>query len=64
MSSGARLLRHAYRPTLGIPPAGKQVTMRTINALCLENGKFVEHWPEQDNLELLQQLTSIPAPQH
>jgi steroid delta-isomerase-like uncharacterized protein len=47
---------------LGIPPTGRQVTIRGIDILRLEGGKIAERWAESNSLELMQQLGVIPAP--
>jgi steroid delta-isomerase-like uncharacterized protein len=41
---------------LGTPASGKHVTMTGISIFRVENGKFVEHWGEQDMLGFLQQV--------
>jgi steroid delta-isomerase-like uncharacterized protein len=45
---------------MGIQPTGKQVTLRGIDILRIENGTIVERWAEYDNLGLLQQLGLVP----
>ncbi len=57
--------RYTYRAThrgtfLGIPPTGKQVTMRSIDIWRVQNGVFVEHWDELNTLEVMQQLGVVP----
>jgi steroid delta-isomerase-like uncharacterized protein len=46
----------------GIPPTGKQVTMRGITLYRLAGGKVTELYWNYDVLGLLQQLGAIPAP--
>jgi steroid delta-isomerase-like uncharacterized protein len=46
----------------GIPPTGGQVTLTGISVWRVEDGKIVESWHELDNLGLMQQLGTIPAP--
>lgn len=48
---------------MGIPPTGKQVTMKGIDIVHIEGGKLVEHWANFDQLSLMQQLGVIPAPE-
>jgi predicted ester cyclase len=45
-----------------ISATGKSVTVSGISIVRLENGKFVEHWGEQDMLGLMQQLRAAPVP--
>jgi predicted ester cyclase len=47
---------------MGIPPAGKQITVTEIAILRVANRKFVEAWNIADDLGLLQQLGVIPMP--
>jgi steroid delta-isomerase-like uncharacterized protein len=46
----------------GIPPTGKQVTMRGITLYKLAGGKVTELYWNYDVFGLLQQLGAIPAP--
>jgi steroid delta-isomerase-like uncharacterized protein len=45
---------------LGIPPTGKQVTLKGVDILRIEDGKIAERWAEYDNLGLMQQLGVVP----
>ncbi len=36
--------------------------MPGIDILRIEEGKFVEHWGQEDTLGMMQQLGAIPAP--
>lgn len=47
---------------MGIAPTGKSITMTAIDILRFQNGKAVEHWGNEDDLGLLQQLGAVPAP--
>ena len=47
----------------GIPPTARSVTMSWIAIYRLANGKIVEHWYQDDNLGLMQQLGVIPTPE-
>ena len=46
----------------GIPTNGKLVTVSGIHMLRIANGKLVEHWGNNDDLGLLQQLGVVPPP--
>ncbi len=57
--------RYTYRAThkgkfIGIPPTGKQVTMRSIDIWRVRDNMFVEHWDELNLLEVMQQLGVVP----
>ncbi len=45
---------------IGLPATGKQVTLRGIDILRIENGQIAERWAEYDNLGLMQQLGIVP----
>jgi steroid delta-isomerase-like uncharacterized protein len=47
---------------MGIPPTGRQVVVTGIHLCRIADGKLVEHWANQDDLGLLQQLGVIPIP--
>ncbi len=47
---------------MGIPPAGKEVTMSGIEIFHFTNGKAVEEWVNGDDPGLLQQLGVVPMP--
>jgi steroid delta-isomerase-like uncharacterized protein len=47
----------------GIPATGKQVTLKGIDILRIENGRIAERWAEYDNLGLMQQLGVVPTPE-
>lgn len=46
---------------MGIPPSGKRVTISGIDLARFEGGKGVEHWANQDDLGMMQQLGVVPA---
>ena len=46
---------------MGIPPTGKTVSWGEIHIGRMVNGKLVEHWANQDQLGMLQQLGVIPT---
>ena len=46
---------------LGIPPTGKQIKITGIDILRIVDGKIVESWHQEDQLDALQQLGAIPA---
>jgi predicted ester cyclase len=45
----------------GIPPTGKRVTVSGIHILRIANGKIAEHWGNNDDLSMMQQLGAAPA---
>lgn len=49
-------------PLFGIPPTGRPVTVTGIDISRVEAGKVVEHWGNEDDLGMLQQLGVVPAP--
>jgi steroid delta-isomerase-like uncharacterized protein len=49
------------RAFVGIPPTGRQVTVKTIVIARIAEGKIVEQWGLDDQLGMLQQLGVIPA---
>ena len=47
---------------MGIPPTGKQATVKAIDINRIVGGKSIEHWLEMDTLGLMQQLGVVPTP--
>jgi steroid delta-isomerase-like uncharacterized protein len=47
---------------MGVPPTGKQVTMRGISAYRLAGGKIKEDWAYTNEAELMHQLGILPSP--
>lgn len=47
---------------MGIAATGNRITITGIDIARFENGKGVEHWANQDDLGMMQQLGVIPAP--
>ena len=45
----------------GLPPTGKQITLKGIEIDKLADGKFIETWTVTDTFGLLQQLGVIPS---
>ena len=45
---------------MGIPPAGRRVSMGLIDVVRISDGRVVEHWSVGDNLGMMQQLGVIP----
>ena len=43
-------------PFFGLAPTGKPITVTGISIFRVAGGRFVEHWGEQDNAGLMQQL--------
>ena len=48
---------------MGIPPSGRTVTISGIDIHRLRDGKMAEHWHVIEELQMLQQLGVISAPQ-
>ncbi len=47
---------------MGIPPTNREARWTETHIGRLENGKFVEHWADIDQLGMMQQLGVIPPP--
>ncbi len=47
---------------MGIPPTGKQVTIKGIGIHRIANGKVVENWVTMDMLSVMQQLGVVSPP--
>jgi steroid delta-isomerase-like uncharacterized protein len=47
---------------MGIPPAGKSMSIGVIDIFRIDAGKFVEHWGLMDSMAMMQQLGAIPGP--
>jgi steroid delta-isomerase-like uncharacterized protein len=47
---------------LGIPPTGKEFDLTAIDILRVVDGKAIEHWGNEDDLGMLQQLGLITFP--
>ena len=45
---------------MGIPATGKRVTFSETHIVRIANGKAVEHWGNQDDMAMMQQLGVIP----
>lgn len=48
---------------MGIPATGNRITITGIDLARFEGGKGVEHWANQDDLGMMQQIGAIPAPE-
>jgi predicted ester cyclase len=48
-------------PGSTIPATGKAMTMTSIDIIRFAGGKMVEHWGNEDDLEMMQQLGLLPA---
>ena len=46
---------------LGIPATGKRVTFTETHIVRIANGKAVEHWGNQDDMAMMQQLGVMPG---
>jgi steroid delta-isomerase-like uncharacterized protein len=63
------VLRYALEGThegelFGIPPTGKQLSVKGIAVERVSDGKIREHWRVTDELGMMQQLGVIPEPGH
>ena len=47
---------------MGIPPSGRTVTISGMDVHRLRDGRLAEHWHVVEELQMLQQLGVIPAP--
>jgi steroid delta-isomerase-like uncharacterized protein len=47
----------------GLPPTGKQIAMSGTVVQRIKDGKIVEHWPQFDQIGMMQQLGLLPPPQ-
>ncbi|PKB81553.1 MAG: hypothetical protein BZY88_06450 [SAR202 cluster bacterium Io17-Chloro-G9] len=45
---------------MGIPATGKRVNFTETHIVRIANGKAVEHWGNQDDMAMMQQLGVIP----
>jgi predicted ester cyclase len=62
--AGRVTLRGTHLGTfLGIPASGKVIEWTESHFGRMANGKLVEHWGNQDQFGMLQQMGVIPAPQ-
>ncbi len=59
----ARTTMHATHTGVffGIPPTGKQVTVLGIQIMRFADGKLAEHWGNNDDLGMMQQLGVVPT---
>jgi predicted ester cyclase len=48
---------------MGIPPSGRTITISGVDIHRLRNGRMAEHWHVVEELQMMQQLGVIPAPQ-
>jgi steroid delta-isomerase-like uncharacterized protein len=48
----------------GVPPTGRQLSIKSISVERVSNGKIREHWRVTDTLDMMQQLGVIPVPEH
>jgi steroid delta-isomerase-like uncharacterized protein len=49
-------------PVLGLPPTGQAFAMSSLHIFRIADNRVVEHWANQDDWGLLQQLGAISAP--
>lgn len=48
----------------GVPPTGRQLSIKSITVERVSEGKVIEHWRVTDSLDMMQQLGAIPRPEH
>ncbi len=48
----------------GVPPTGRQLSIKSITVERVSEGKVIEHWRVTDSLDMMQQLGAIPTPEH
>ena len=53
-------LAHHTGPFMGLPPTNKELRVRGVELLRLDNGKIVEFWRHDDDVGLLMELGVIP----
>ncbi len=46
----------------GIPPTGREISIRGISFFRFSDGRIAEDWVEENTFEVLQQLGVVPAP--
>jgi steroid delta-isomerase-like uncharacterized protein len=49
---------------MGIAPTSNGVTIKGIDVLRISGGRIVERWAQSNDLELMQQLGAVAAPEH
>jgi steroid delta-isomerase-like uncharacterized protein len=50
-------------PFMGIPPTGRVLTISGVDIHLMRDGKMAEHWHVVEELQMLQQLGLVPAPE-
>ena len=45
---------------MGMPPSGKNFSVREIHVAKIVNGKMIEHWGLGNDMSMMQQLGAIP----
>ena len=46
---------------MGVPPTGREITMKGIDFSRVVDGKIAEHWAQFDAIGVMQQIGAIPA---
>lgn len=54
-------MEHTGADLMGVPAGNKQVTANGIYIFRFAQGKIVEVWDTWDNLNVMQQLGTLPA---
>lgn len=47
---------------MGIPPTGRQFSVRHIHWYGMSNGLITSHWAERGDIDMMQQLGLLPTP--
>lgn len=47
---------------MGIPASGKEINIKGMTMLAMEDGKCAQAWGVMDLLSLMQQIGAVPAP--
>jgi steroid delta-isomerase-like uncharacterized protein len=58
------MLEGTYEGELfGIPPTGRELSIKSISVERVSDGKVREHWRVTDSLDMMQQLGIVPEPE-
>jgi steroid delta-isomerase-like uncharacterized protein len=47
---------------MGVPPTGRQISMKGIDFSRVVDGEIAEHWAQFDAIGVMQQIGALPAP--
>ena len=48
----------------GVPPTGRRVSIESFTVERVSEGRIREHWRVTDTLDMMQQLGTVPMPEH